>query len=258
MCSLTGRSFYCFSRLIFTGLLPLLALLHGCGKSIFFADDPAVIEHPLPAFAEIKVNSVFDIELRNDSLYSIRLEGNKGLIENISFDIVADTLKLSDDNSFVWLPDYPRTKLVISMPEMRRIGVWLNSPAKLYSSDTLSLSRLSVFSIEKMAEIDLTLNTNYLSFNTDYNNFGYYILRGITHEADLRTYGSAHLDAGELHVNNASVRNVSIGDTYIHVENQLRAWLIHYGNIYYSGSPDDVVIEYMESRGRLIYLDTDH
>ena len=148
------------------------------------------------------------------------------------------------------MPDYPRTKLVISVPELRRIV--LNSPSYVYSADTLSVTRLSVFSIGLVAEVDLTINTNYLYFTTDYNNFGNYILRGTVHEGDLRTYGSVHLDAKELSINNANVRNYSTGDSFVRVENRLRAWLGHYGNIYYSGSPAEVTIESMGSRGRLI------
>ena len=250
--NLTGKYFGMQRGLALVFLIVVLNLLNGCGKSTFFPDDPASVDHTLPAFTDIHVNSIFDVELKNDSVYSIRIEGDKGLIENISFDVVADSLILSDNNSFSWLPDYPRSKLIIGVPELRRI--WINSPSFVYSTDTLSLTRFSVFSVGLVAEVDLTLKANNLYFTTDYNNFGYYILRGAVHEADIRTYGSVQLDAKELSINNANVRNYSTGDSFVRVENRLRAWLGHYGNIYYSGSPDNIVIEYMESRGRLINL----
>ncbi|TVR75427.1 MAG: hypothetical protein EA408_00340 [Marinilabiliales bacterium] len=248
--NLTGKSPNSFCRLIIAVLLPVTVLLQGCTKGVFFPDDPSVIEYSLPAFSDLQINSIFEIELRNDSLYSVRLEGNRNILENISVNVEADTLKLSDDNTFTWLPDYPRTKLVISLPDLKRI--WINSPSKLYSTDTLALVSLSIYSIGLLAETDITVNAGYLYFTTDYNNFGYYIFRGFAHEARFRTFGSAELDAGELIVNNANVRNYSIGNSHIHVENHLRAWLGHYGNIYYSGSPSEVIIESMNSRGRLI------
>jgi len=246
----TGNSSDSICRLIIAVLVPVTTLFQGCTKGVFFPDDPGVIEYSLPAFTNLQVNSIFEVELRNDSLYSVRLEGNRKLLENISVELVDDTLKLSDDNSFAWLPDYPRTKLVISLPELR--SIWINSPSRIYSTDTLSLVSLFIYSFGLLAETDLTVNAGYLYFTTDYNNFGYYIFRGFAHEARLRTFGSAELDAGELIVNNANVINYSIGNSYIHVENRLRAWLGHYGNIYYSGSPQEVVIESMRSRGRLI------
>lgn len=231
-------------------ILLTAGILTACEKGIFSTDYTTVKEYNLPPFGDINVNGIFEIELKNDTLYSLRMEGNGRLLDNISFFMDGDTLKLADDNSFKWLPDYPPARLIISFPDIR--GIRLNSPSAVRTPDTLTLSRLSITSAGLTAEMDLTVDITNLFFTTSYDDFGYYILRGKSDNADIRIFGTAQLEAGGLRINNAWIRNYSTHDCRVRAENRLRVWLGHYGNIYYSGSPEEIIIELMDSRGRLI------
>ena len=238
---------------ILPGLLLLAFILTACERGIFFSDDePAFRILKTMPFREISVNGIFEIELKNDTDFSVIIESASKVIENISCNVSGDTLIISDLNSFRWLPDYPRPKLLISFPDLETIR--LNSPARMISSDTIILNHLSIITSGHLSEIDLILKTSYLNFATSWNDYGYHIFRGFTDYAQFRIYGSAQLDARELLVNSALVSNESIADAYVNVTGLLRVRLFHYGNVYYSGDPENIIIESMNSRGRLIPL----
>jgi hypothetical protein len=240
--------------LLCTGLL--LVLILSCTKSEFLISEPDIEkEEILPPFGEIIVNSIFDIELKTSPEFSIKLTGKKGILENISFQVNDGALMLTDGNSFRWLPDYPRVRITISFPDINSLT--LNSPSNVISIDTLNVSDLSIASDGNIAEIDLTVKALSLSLRTSWTDFGSYTLRGHADNSNLTIFGSARLDALELQTNNATVRNSSIGNCYVNVIGRLRVWLGHYGNIYYLGTPEEILIESMVSRGRLIQMEPD-
>jgi hypothetical protein len=234
-----------------TGLLLIAYLPAGCEKNLFFRTEPELTEKTiLDSFTEVSINDIFQVELRNDSVYSIQLTGKKSILERISFQVNGNILELHDRNSRQWMPGYPVVKLIISFPDISVIS--LNAPGELFSSDTLKVNSLLLLSRGQLTEMDLTLKSSHLFLVTGTDDFSYYTLRGFSENTDLRVYGSAQLRAGGLKAENVSIRNISIGDCYIYAEKQLRVWLEHYGNVFYSGSPDEIIIETMTSRGRLI------
>jgi hypothetical protein len=239
-------------RTIIQWILLVILLISACEEGIFFKDDKIHRDILTGPFRKIVISSIFDIELKNDSLHSITVIGNSRIVENISIALHNGILNITDLNSFRFLPDYPRPKLLIAFPDLDTLR--LNSPFSLISSDTIRVNRLSILSTGHIAEIDLTLSASWLSFSTSWNDFGYHIFRGIAEEAEFFIYGSARLDASELLAGRALVNNESIADAYVNVAELLKVRLWHYGNIYYINSPDSIIIEIMNSRGRLIPL----
>jgi len=209
----------------------------------------------LDPFGEIMIEDIFVIELKNDTVFSVRIESNEDIIDNISYRVENNRLVLNDNNSYKWLPDYPLAKLTISFPDISDINI--NAPAKMFSKDTLTVDSLSLSAGAQLIDLDLIVNAKHIYLWTGSDNYGHYTLRGYTKSSDLRIYGSAQLYAGELKTEYAWVRNYSIGDCYVYAEKQLRVWLKHYGNIYYYGTPEEIIIEQKDSRGRLIPGGTD-
>jgi hypothetical protein len=223
-------------------------------KSDFLNSGPDITEEiVLDPFGELIVNDIFKIELRNDTVFSIRIKGKKGILEKISFIQGENTLELFDGNSRQWLPGYLPPVVTVSFPEISTIR--LNAPARVFTADTLMINNLGIYSTGGMADVDITLKANRISLTTNYTDFGYYILKGRTESSYVDIFGSAQLWAGELITKNSRVRNHSIGDCHVHASERLSVLLGHYGNIYYTGSPEEIIIEKMESRGRLYKLD---
>lgn len=244
-------------NIIIISALTLVFLLGtGCEKSIFFSSEQKVSKKIfLDPFGEMEVNDIFAIELRNDSVFSVELTGGKNLVDNISFSISENRLELKDNNSLKWLPDYPGVRLTVSLPDINVIT--LNAPARIFSADTLNVSSLSVISLRLLTETDLTVKASHIHLRTQTTDFGHYTFKGKSESSDLVIFGSAQLHAVELETSDARVRNYSTGDCYVHASNLLRVRLEHYGNIYYRGSPGEIIIERMNSRGRLIEINAE-
>ena len=225
-----------------------------CEKTIFFTrDQDHTIYIESEAFDTVFINDIFNIELRSDSLHSIRLEGGERLIKNISVRTVNNSLHLKDNNSFKWLPDYPEARITISFPALGRMV--LMSPCTITSNDTLHLDNISFYSIGHTAIMDITVNAHSISFTTDGNNFGHYTFRGYSRHADLWQRGSSKLFAEDMETEFMKITNNSIADSYVHANRQLIAVINHYGNVYYRGDPEEIIIEDMSSRGSLYRLE---
>jgi hypothetical protein len=241
------------SGMMFSIFLLLMAgiLLSGCGKNLFFGDSPEVTKEViLPDFNEINVNSIFHIELRNAPDFSISLTGPQSNLENVFYEVADSVLDISDMNRYQWLAGYPDVRLVISFPDLRQINI--NAASSIYSTDTLHVTGLRVTAMAQLVELDLTVNSGSIYLRTGTDNYGHYTFRGKAGYINLLVYGSAQVWARDLITERVLVRNFSIADCHVHATEQLRAWLEHYGDIYYYGSPEEVIIESEDSRGRLI------
>ncbi len=255
----TGRVLNLPMRLLkacsLTLLLVIPLFLTGCEKNIFFSNEPVVTEKIiLDRFEGISINSIFDIELRNDTVYSVLLSGTPNILDNISVNTDDLTLELVDENRYRWMPDYPFVKIIITIPDDQDITINVNSPSFIYSTDTLNISRLTLNSGTQLIRSDLLVNSSHINLWTTSDDYGHYTFRGKTVTSDLRLFGSSQLWADKLESGSANIRNYSIGDCHVNVTGTLRVWLGHYGNIYYSGLPDEIIVELMRSRGRLIEI----
>ena len=234
--------------------LTALIINVSCDKTIFFSVDQ---DHTLyiktEEFDTLVIYDVFNIELRSDSVYSIRLEGGEKQVKNISLRTDNNSVYLKDNNSFKWLPDYPGVRVTISFPAIGKMV--LQSPSTITSYDTLHLGNLSLYSLGHTAIIDITINAHSIRFTTDGNNFGHYTFRGYSRHADLWQRGSSKLFAEDMETEFMKITNNSIADSYVHANRQLVAVINHYGNVYYRGNPDEIIIEEMSSRGNLYRLE---
>ncbi len=233
------------------GLVVLGGLLGGCEKGVFFRSGTETSEIIiLEPFEEIVINDIFDIELQTGSGFSIQLTGKEKVLENILFEVADNRLELTDENSFIWLPDYPVVKLLITFPDISTINI--NSASKIFSNDTLNIGRLSLLAGAQLIDLDLVVNASNIALRTGTDNYGHYTLRGYSKNIDLWIFGSAQLWADALVTESAKVRNYSIAGCHVYAREELRVWLEHYGNIYYYSSPEEIIIESEKSRGRLI------
>lgn len=241
-------------RIIVFILSGTLMLFSACEKIILNNPGKQVsVSKLITPFSEIAIYDIFDIEIKSDSIYSLRLTGYSDYLENISFTIDSGILKISDNNNYKWLADYPRTKIAIGFP---KIGTfWVEAPVHLISLDTLKLDRFELVSRGKTAEIDLTLDVNSLVLWTGSLDFGYYVLKGKAKSSFIWHQGNSIVDAKELESNNCEVYNFSIGNSFVNAITKLKVHLYSSGNIFYRGDPGEINIAEQSNKGKLIRLD---
>ena len=233
-------------------LIGLLFTLYSCEK-IILSDEGVDIDkvEVYEYFSKIAFYDIFEVELKTDSVFSVKLVSPEKFIENISIQLDSGELTFYDKNFARWLPDYPRPRVTISFPRLDD-QVLSRSPLKITTADTLRLERLKLVLLGQTGEYDLLMDVNYFQMVNSSDCFGYYYFRGKAKTAKIWPRGSSQVDASELITRNCNVYNNSIGDCFINASQKIEARLNTAGNVVYSGNPLEIIILEQSGSGRLI------
>jgi hypothetical protein len=242
-----------YNRKFLLFLCGTLMLFSACEKILLNKPGKKVTVNKLiTPFSEISVYDIFDIELKSDSIYSLQLNGYSEYLENISFALDSGILKIRDNNKYKWFADYPRTKMVIGFPKIDLLS--LEAPVHFVSADTLKMKKFVLICLGRTAEINLTLDVDYLELWTGSFDFGYYIFKGKAKSCLLWHQGNSILDARELESEICDAYNYSIGNSFVNVTTKLKVHLYSLGNIFYRGNPKEIIIADQSNKGQLIRI----
>ncbi len=230
----------------------LFLTFYSCEK-IIFPDEGEVFEKAenFEYFSKITIYDIFEVELKTDTVFSVRFLSPEKYIENIVIREDSGLLEFYDENFARWLPDYPRPKVIISFPRLDD-QILFRSPVKLTNYDTLKLNKLKLILLGKTGEYDLLIDVDYFQMVTGSDNFGYYYFRGNAKSAKLWPRGSSQVNASGLNCRDCNIYNNSIGDCFVNVSHKLEARLNTAGNIIYSGNPEEIKILEQSGSGRLM------
>ena len=235
-------------------LLLLLFFLQSSCEKILFSDTGKLSSatYQYEKFTRISVYDIFDIELDNDSVFSVRLSGSEYLLPNISINLDSiGNLSVHDNNQHKWLPEYPRPKLKIVFPSLDEYML-IKAPVKITSTDTIKLKRLRFVFLGKSGEFNVQMDTPFFQMETGSDNFAKYVFGGVAHYAKIWARGSSIVDASLLQSDSCYVYNNSIGDCRVTASKKISARLNTLGNIFFTGNPSEIIIEEQSGKGRLI------
>ena len=231
-------------------LIPVFAL-QSCEKILFSGEGQEVVKtESYEYFSKLTFYDIFDVELKTDSVYSVKLFTYEKYLHNISIQLDSAELVFSDFNFNRWLPDYPRPKVIIGFPQLDD-QILTRSPIDLTSYDTLKLEKLDLIILGKTGNFDLTINIKRFKFVTGSDNFDFFHFRGRAGYAFIWPRGSTQVDASQLACDDCHVYNNSVGDCYVNVNHKIEARLNTAGNVIYSGNPEEIVIIEESGSGRL-------
>lgn len=232
----------------------LFLTLNSCEKLIYINEGKETEKvETYDYFSQLTFNDIFEVVLKTDKDFSVRLSSPEKFIENISIRENSGELVFSDKNFSRWLPDYPRPKVVISFPRLDKL-ILTRSSVKLSCSDTLKLRKLELILLGETGEYDLTMNVDSFIMTTSSDNIGYYVFKGIAGQTDIWLRGSSQVEASGLKSMYCKVYNNSVGDCYINVSNKIEVRLNSIGNVVYSGNPKEIIIIEQSSSGRLLSI----
>jgi len=240
---------------LFVSLLVLIMIMSvtSCSEGIFSHDENSGTElRTLPAFSKIQLNSIADIRLVNDSVFSVKLDGNPANFMEITTEVINDTLKINDHNTRTWVPDYMRTSLEIHFPDLKKIMLW--APCNLTNADTLRLNNLIIWALGNTTRTNLTIKMNNFYLVTGSNDFGYYTLNGMASTTTLWPRGSAIIHAENLNNYSLKVTSNTIADTRVYAPGKLSVAITSTGNVLYSGNPSSIEMLDESGKGKLIDL----
>ena len=229
----------------------LLALFISCDDQLEETSHYAVLE----PFDNIELNSVFDVYLSSDSLYSIKIAGEENAIKNISFKVVNRILSVNNNAKWKWLtPEDNKIKLYISSNQLSQIIV--KETCNIQTLNTLLADEFSIINHPKprLSQINLELDCKTFFYWNNYQCGGKLKLRGRTDNLVIYSFALMSVDASALTSNHALIENNSRGDCEVRVKDKIEYKIGGSGNIYLHGTPEIVLLE-KKSTGRLIHLD---
>jgi len=214
-----------------------------CGS---FTSDTVEVQN----FSSLIVNDIFDIELIQDSLSFVLVEGYKKIIEKVDFSLNSDTLSVKNNFKCSFLkPEKKHIKLYLHIKNLNLII--LNKPSKIRSFNNISGNSLQLILLNKFNDIELNVNYNSLNVGNENTGGGNTVLKGKCNYLFLDNRGMCSTDASKLETNFVVINNHSVADCHINSVKKINCKIYGLGNVYYSGNPDSINVK-QNSQGKLI------
>jgi len=213
--------------------------------------EKTMVSRSLPFFDIIEIEDVFDVYLVNDSVFKVEIMTGENIIPEISTEVKDSILFIRNDIGARWSREYIKPVLYIYFPGLRRL--YLQEPSNLYTLDTLRCENLIVYALADLQLVDITVKTWNFQLRSSHTASGVYTIKGWTWNSYLSAYGGCTVNAGELETRYTHFVNHSIGDFTVNVVKSLEGEIFNTGNVFYTGSPENLDIESYSS-GRAIKL----
>jgi hypothetical protein len=230
---------YLFTVIFFT--------LLSCKKQL----STTTIQRELSEFDTVTFNSVYDVEITQDTANFMEIIGATQIVEKIDVNVSNGNLILTTDYHGNWM--HPsNNKISIRLHTNGLHFIKANETCNIRSTNALSGDEIGLVMTSKLNGAELKLNCNSFYY---WNNFpcgGKITLSGQVNNLKLWNVALMAVDAQALTCQNALVENGSKGDCKLTCLQQLTCALRGEGNIYLWGNPPNVTISEQSNTGKLI------
>lgn len=207
--------------------------LKGTGKMI--TQDRAVAQVSNFRFGQGKMNCFFT----QDSVFSVRVEAGKHLINLIKTEVIHDTLVVSNDNVCNFVRSYkPEINIYITTPKIHSIKH--NGTGKIFGTNTIHADSLTVETWSS-GDIIMDIDCNYLYSHLHEGTALYLSGKCVEHSSQM--WHNSTLFGNKLITDYTYVYQNTSGNFYCNVTNALTVVMVYSGNVIYSGSPSVSIIE---------------
>ena len=184
----------------------------------------------LEGFDEIGISTSGELYLSQGGAYSVKVEAQQNIIDNLETGVSGKKLNLGFDKS---VSDYESLKFYITMPTLTGISVAGSSNV---AGETPFTNLGSVdLSIAGSGNIKLSLVADAVDISIAGS--GDVELEGEAEAVDVSIMGSGSVKAGQLKTLKADVSIAGSGDCAIDATEELDVSIAGSGDVYYYGSP---------------------
>ena len=209
------------------------------------------IYRELNEFDTLTLNSVYEVELTQDTVNYIELSGATTILEKVNVFLDNHNLKLTTNYHGNWMhPSNNKIKIRLHINGLHLIQA--NETCNIRSTNALTGDEIGMVMTSKLNEAELQLNCNTFFY---WNNFpcgGKINLSGQVNDLKLWNVALMSVDAQALTCQTALIENASKGDCKLTCLQQLTCALKGEGNIQLWGNPPNVTITEKSSTGQLI------
>ena len=206
-------------------------------------------ERVLEPFQNIETYNNFEIHLKNDTLHKVEIEAGEKLIPFIETEVENNVLTIKDLNKCDFLKGYDTKKLYISVDTLKEITV--NEASDLYTVDTFKVYSLKVKFLSQLGYCDLIVDAYLFQLQVWYAS-GDFKVGGNVYSAYLNAESTSFIYAEGLNSTGCRVSTNSMGDCYVKAGKWMYYEIKDSGNIYYSGTPDTIIVVEHSGSGQFI------
>lgn len=204
-------------------------------------------------FSTLQINSVFSVYLVQDTLYSVKIEADDDVVNQVEARVERDVLSLTDNNKQKWMnPENNKIKVYVHSPN----HYWINASSSysLYSTNTITSDELHIVNegAVKLTEIDLSINCLYFSYWNNYLAGGKLTVTGKCENFQIDNYGLHLVNTVGLNARTGLITNYAKADSRIYASERLECNLHGTGNIYVYGNPAEIILKEHTSSGQVI------
>ncbi|NOU17699.1 MAG: DUF2807 domain-containing protein [Bacteroidales bacterium] len=227
-----------------------------CKDGLFNAGDVVTREIQLSSTIScIEVNTMLEITLVQDTINKALVTCGENLQSDIDIFVKDNILYLNNSIKYNWSRSYEKVKLELHLISIPRLDV--RKPSYITSRDTIKTHEFFLVDWGKFTELDVTLDVDNCAIDVSVEGFGHYTVKGKSTTANFHCKGSAFFYAEKLQVQNCTVLQNSIGDTYVNVLNKLTVTIQNSGKVYYYGNPSSIILNNNFPNDKLIHLPND-
>ncbi len=236
------------SQLLTVLLIAVGVLFSFCNKNKF---ENISRQENLDPFKELVIESTFNVYLTQDTTYSIRLEGSKEFVDQVSYHIENSKLYIKMNGRNLWLhPKQNSVNVYINSDSLHII--WANETSYVTTLTPIVSPEFGIVMGGKLQEADLDLNCHTFFFWNVHPCGGKLTLHGQCNELKLWNFALMQVDASALTTGFALVDNNAKTDCEVNVTGQLDYSILGAGNIILHGNPSQIVEGAITSTGKLI------
>lgn len=171
-----------------------------------------------------------DVKLVNDSLGTVKIEGESNIIEKIMLEQNGTKLRISSE------PCISANKpIIITIPVKNIADLQINGSGSIKSESKMKASDLEL-GINGSGDIDLDVDATNVMSNV--NGSGNIILKGAAQRHKIEINGSGDVKAENFPTGNVAITVNGSGDCKVFATTALGIKIRGSGNVYYSGAPD--------------------
>ena len=227
-------------------VLIVSVVLLSCDK-----DNTKQISTDLPAFSQIDLNSSFDVFLSEDTVFSIKIIGDKHVVDQVDYYVEDSILHIGLESHTKWLtPRRNKIELRITSQPLKLVNA--NHTCFIRTSTPITSEEFGLIFRSKANQADLELNCNTFFYYDNYPCGGKLTLSGTAQAIKIWNYAIVSVDASQLTTNYALVQNQAKNDCSVRVLEQLDYGIEGEGNIYLYGDPPLIQNLGVSSTGKLI------
>ncbi len=202
------------------------------------AGEYATVRRELEPFTLIELHDYVQLELFDTNVHFIEISAPENLITDIATELSGGKLEIRNDNTCNWVRSF-KNKITVriyapAFHEIENFGT-----GNITSINQLQESRLKIENRHSagLVRLDVLMDTLSLYIHTGVSDA---LLTGSATTTEIFNQGLGFVDARDLQSQYTFCNNSSINDIYINAEQYLYALIQFSGNIFYSGSPNDV------------------